>query len=111
MHIVVESRMRCILLLCYTIYTFKGDYGNFAVAVVWRIRRLPHSEDTSYPKLRICRKSLLGFFYDFCPLKLRQRLFECSPEHRLCPMDFVSALMGVRRKRAAAGQLFVSNTV
>ena len=27
------------------------------------------------------------------------------------PMDFVSALMGVRRKRAAAGQLFVSNTV
>ena len=29
----------------------------------------------------------------------------------MCPMDFVSALMGVRRKRAAAGQLFVSNTV
>ena len=46
-----------------------------------------------------------------CPLKLRQWRFGCSPEHRMCPMDFVSALMGVRRKRAAAGQLFVSNTV
>ena len=46
-----------------------------------------------------------------CPLKLRQWRSGCSPEHRMCPMDFVSALMGVRRKRAAAGQLFVSNTV
>ena len=46
-----------------------------------------------------------------CPSKLRQWRFGCSPEHRMCPMDFVSALMGVRRKRAAAGQLFVSNTV
>ena len=46
-----------------------------------------------------------------CPLKLRQWNSGCSPEHRMCPMDFVSALMGVRRKRAAAGQLFVSNTV
>ena len=46
-----------------------------------------------------------------CPLKLRQWRSECPSEHRMCPMDFVSALMGVQRKRAAAGQLFVSNTV
>ena len=57
------------------------------------------------------RKCPPGFFYDFCPLKLRQWCSDCSSEHRMCPMDFVSALMGVRRKRAAAGQLFVSNTV
>ena len=52
-----------------------------------------------------------ALFMIYCPLKLRQWHSGCSPEHRMCPMDFVSALMGVRRKRAAAGQLFVSNTV
>ena len=58
---------------------------------------------TCYPKSGICKKSPFGSFYDFCPLKLRQWRFGCSPEHRMRPSDFVSALMDVRRNRAAAG--------
>ena len=60
---------------------------------------------TRYPKSGICRKSPFGSFHDFCPLKLRQCTFGCPSEHRMRPSDFVSALMNVRRKRAAAGQL------
>ena len=46
-----------------------------------------------------------------CPLKLRQWWRRVRPRKRMRPRKFVSALMGVRRKRVAAGQLFVSNTV
>ena len=93
-------------------YTLRG----MTKLMEWRAPADPDSAagispDTSYPKSGIYRKCPPDSFYDFCPLKLRQRRSECPPEHRLCPMDFVSALMGVRRKRAAAGQLFVSNTV
>ena len=57
----------------------------------------------SYPELRICR----GFRFPFSMIYVRQSLDNsadgCSPGQRLRPSDFVSALMDVRRKRAAAG--------
>jgi len=40
-----------------------------------------------------------------CPLKLRQWHFGCSPEHRMCPMDFVSALRGVLNNTVPAGRV------
>ena len=35
-----------------------------------------------------------ALFMIYCPLKLRQWHSGCPPEHRMCPMDFVSALRG-----------------
>ena len=57
----------------------------------------------SYPESRICR----GIRFTFSMIYVRQSSDNskggCSPRHRLRPSDFVSALMDVRRKRAAAG--------
>ena len=65
----------------------------------------------SYPELRICR----GIRFPFSMIYVRQSLDNsadgCSPRQRLRPSDFVSALMDVRRKRAAAGHLFEAHCV
>ena len=76
-------------------YTLRG----MTKLMEWRAPAEPDSAagillDTSYPKSGIYRKCPPDSFYDFCPLKLRQWSLGCSSEHRMCPMDFVSALRG-----------------
>ena len=44
-----------------------------------------------------------SLFYDLCPPKFGQFRGGCSSEHRMRPMDFVSALRGVLSKTVPAG--------
>ena len=65
----------------------------------------------SYPELRICRAIRFPFSMIYVRQSLDNSADGCSPRQRLRPSDFVSALMDVRRKRAAAGHLFEAHSV
>ena len=59
----------------------------------------------SHPESRIWRSARFAYFMIYVRQSLDNSEGGCSPGHRLRPSDFVSALMDIRRKRAAAGTL------